>query len=239
MKRFLLLTFLLSISFFVFAQNSPWNVSLQLGYNGSRVNPSPYNFSIDSIFNATNTFDGESLSPARWGLGPTASIAFHRGRASFRLHSRLFFTQSNANIIENGITNRVDVSFWGGSISGEITSLLIDITDYFGFYVGAGISGNYFESGYANVPLSSFEQDDPLNIATQNWQVGFKLHTPFRVIIPDAHVGVSLEPYVMVFFSTLNLDDFNTGLNGISPRDFVDSMDHFGALLSVMFFLNR
>lgn len=216
------------------------NGSLQLGYNFSRINPTPYNFAIDSIFNIANAGSDQLLEPARWGAGPTVSLALHRGRASFRLHSRLFFTQSNAITNPSGQTElRTDVSFWGGSVGGDITSLLIDFTRNLGFYVGAGLSGNYFQSATSAVPLDEFEQDDPLEIATEAWQVGFKLHTPIRFIIPEAHVGFSLEPYFMVFFSNLELESFNNALNGPKDRPFIDAMDHFGITASVMVFLNN
>ena len=240
MRRILLLLCLALGFFMAFGQGSQVNLSLQVGYNFSRINPRQYNFAVDSIFNVENAGNEQLLSPARWGGGPTVSLALHRGRASFRLTGRLFSTSSTAFTTQVGSEDlRTDIALRGGHLSADITSRLVDLGRYTGFYVGAGLSANYFESSVGSVPRSSFDPDQPLTTTTENWKVGFKLHIPYRVVIPKAHVGFSVEPYFMVFFSNLDFGAFNEGLNGMRERTFSDSVDHFGTTFSVIFFLRE
>lgn len=231
MKHFLLLiAFVMAWSF----SSAQANLSLQIGYNFSNINPTQYNFAVDSIFNLENAVE---LSPARWASGLAGAIAIHRGRSAIRIAGRIFNTESNAiNRIGNE-DQRTDISFYGGHISADLTSRLLDIGPYMGIYVGAGLSANYFQTATATVPLDQYDATAPLETTSQDWRIGFKLHIPYRIIIPRAHVGFSLEPYFMVFFSNIDVEPFSNALNGPSSRVFSDSMDHFGVTGKVMIFL--
>ncbi|MCI4668341.1 MAG: hypothetical protein MRZ79_09395 [Bacteroidia bacterium] len=233
MRRILLLIVFALTVMTSFGQGNEANVSLQIGYNFSNINPTQYNIALDSF----NVVNNGQLSDARWGSGLTGALALHRGRASFRVQGRLFSTQSNAVNIVSGEELRTDISLYGGHISVDLTSKLLDIGRYTGIYVGAGVSGNYFETATATVPLEEYERDDPLTATTQDWRVGFKLHIPYRVVIPKAHVGFSLEPYFVVFFSNVDVAPFSEAINGPLERTFSDSMDHFGISGSIMIFL--
>lgn len=222
------------------AQNYQTNFTIQLGGQARYFNPKPINFAIDSLFNTVNPNAKQALDPVKWTLGLSGGIGYHKGRANLRLLGSTYSYTSTALFSEAGQSLRRDLRFSGYAATFTLTSELIRASDYFGFYVGGGLSATNFQLSSLEMAEADFDENATFEQLSNEWKVAFIIQTPFRIGI-GPQVKISLEPFYQVFFSPINAADAGEVLfGGPGPVDKLKgSVDHVGFTGAVIVYLRR
>lgn len=243
MRKFSLIIILGLLAFNqLFAQSRQPNFSIQVGYQALYLNPSPFNFLADSLYNIQIDDLTEKMGNIKWTTGPQVGIAYHRGRSSVRLSGRTFAARAfSVRADDMGAIVRRDVRLTGLATTLQLTSELVPITDLLSFYVGGGFSLFNFQIQSSEVPNSSFSTSDPLEQIDSRNKLSFLLMTPFRLNLPP-RLAISLEPYYQVFFSPLEFEPLAQEVLPEPPASngqITGELDHFGINFSLILYLRR
>ncbi|MEO1449808.1 MAG: hypothetical protein AAFV07_09760 [Bacteroidota bacterium] len=224
------------------AQSSQPNFSIQVGYQALYLNPTPFNFLADSLYNVQVADLSERMGNIKWTTGPSVGIAYHRGRSALRLSGRYFAARAFAVRTDDmGAVVRRDVRLTGLATTLQLTSELVPITDLLSFYVGGGFSLFNLQIQSEEVPNNSFSAADPLKVIENRNKLSFLLQTPFRLRLPPRFM-LSLEPYYQVFFGPLEFEPLAQEIVPEPPASngkITGELDHFGVNFSFIVFLRR